>query len=124
MDNVHENWPRFGPTLADLRWIRGAYYGCGIAQAEHPLTVSTVSNDQRNVVVLLAGAELLKFINDRSHQSFCWKMAMPLQRLHQALLSEFLPARAAAFGDTIGVKRERVSWAQHPLRHRAIKFLE
>src|SRR5208337_1531337 len=88
------------------------------------LIASTVSNDQRNVVVLLAGAELLKFINDRPHQSFCGKMTMPLQRLHQALLSEFLTAGAAAFGHTIGVKRERVSWAQRPLCHRAIKFLE
>ena len=58
------------------------------------------------------GAELLKFINDRSHQSLCWKMAMPLQRLHQTLLSEFPLARAVAFGHTIGVKRERISWAQ------------
>jgi hypothetical protein len=88
------------------------------------LIASAVGNDQCNVVVLLAGAELLKFINHRPHQSFCWKMAMPTQRLHKALLPEFLVGSAAAFGDTVGVKRERVSWAQRKLRHLAIKFPE
>ena len=108
-------------TLHNTTFRQHGLTSCGIPFG---LAGSTVSNDQCNIVVLLARAELLKFINDRRHQSFCWKMTMPLQRLYQALLTELLPAWAAAFGDTIGVNREDVSWAQRALCHRTPKFFE
>ena len=81
-------------------------------------------NDQRDVVVLFLGAELLNLGNNRVHRALRRKPAIPPQRFDEALLSELLLLRVVGFGYAVSVKRQRVSGAEPALSNRAIPFSE
>ena len=54
------------------------------------LRPSAPGNDQSDIVLLFAGAELLDPIENRGEQGLRRQFTMPLHRFNQPLLSEFL----------------------------------
>src|SRR5882724_13227750 len=68
-----------------------------------------LGDDEGDVVVLFAGAELTNFIYDGRQQVRRRQATVPLQRLGQALLSKFFSRRVEGFCDAVGVKSNRIS---------------
>ena len=65
--------------------------------------------DQRDVIVLLMGADLLNFLHHGPEEPMSRQFAAPVQCLNQALLSELLCSNIERFRNAIGVKHERVT---------------
>src|SRR5262249_52268901 len=81
--------------------------------------VPAPGHDEREVVVLLVGAERADLVHQAREQQLRRAVAMPLKRVDQALLAELLAGVVERLGDAAGVEREKVVRLEAALADRA-----
>src|SRR6516162_4198957 len=72
-------------------------------------------NHQRDVIVLVASAELLHVFDDLCEQGLRRQVAFLLQCFEQAGLTVFIPSLVKGLRDSVGVEGQDVSRVQLPL---------
>jgi hypothetical protein len=68
------------------------------------LTRYAFGDDERHIVVLFGGAELLNLFHDGSQQVTRSEFTMAAQSFGQSQFSKFVTRRVEGFGDTVRVK--------------------
>src|SRR5258708_31203488 len=68
-----------------------------------------LAHNQSPVIGLLARTKHPDILNHRPHEARRILLTVPPQRFDQPLLPEFLPRIVERFGDTVGVKCQRIA---------------
>src|SRR6516225_9385369 len=117
------------PQQNQLGWgtRQPACLGSGVVwQAELVLRLAGVAlgDDESNVVLLFVRAVAADVFDHRFDPQMRGQVAVALQAFDQALLAELLARSVGSFGNTIGVKRERVAGVEGGFADRAVPFFE
>ena len=88
------------------------------------MTSPAPRNDQGDVVALLMGAESLDLVDDQLEQPPGVSLAVPQQRLDQAVLTKFPALIVQRFGDAVCVEHQCVSREELSFLYRAVPISE
>src|SRR5258708_1881784 len=83
-------------------------------------SASASGHDERDVVVLLVGAEGADLPHQRRKEGLARAGAVPAESVHETLLAELLPGLVEGFRDPVGVEGEEVVGLELALPHRAL----
>jgi hypothetical protein len=83
-----------------------------------------LDDDEGDIVLLLARAELADFADDGGEKVIGGKGTVSAQGSHEAVFAEFIARVVEGFGDAVGVKGKRIARKELRFADGAIPFLE
>src|SRR6266446_57640 len=109
--------PREGPAVAGSS-------GVALRGALNPGGASAAGHDEREVVVLLVGAEGADLLHERRDEGLGRAVAVPAEGVDETLLAELLAGVVEGLRDPVGVEGEEVVGLETALPHRALPLPE